>query len=388
MNPVVSEDGAGGALVVWFEDVALGPQLRATHVTGAGAIAPGWPSGGLAIAPYVNEYRAIPDGSGGAFVAWNAEQSYVVRLTGTGSVAPGWMANGTPLPLGAGYFSGPALASDGTGGVFVVQPWSDTTSTTHNAHITAFRFTGAGAIAPGWPPEGLTVRDSIDGFVDQPLVAASDITGGAVASWFEKRPTFSGDDRVFAFGFSHDAPVPVQVSLVSAEADPGVARLTWFDAAGSQAAATVYRREPTTEWSAIAVVRPDGTGRITYEDRDVSPAGRYGYRLGVLEGGVEEYLGEAWLDIPGASGIALEGAFPNPGPNLLSVALRLRDSSPAELTVFDPAGRRVASRSVGHLGQGRHVLALGEGADLKPGLYLIVLVQGGTRLTRRAAIVR
>jgi hypothetical protein len=183
--------------------------------------------------------------------------------------------------------------------------------------------------------------------------------------------------------------VPVQLALVDAEAEPGRVKLTWYAASGGGLTATVYRRTSDQGWTALAEIAADGAGQLSYEDRSVMPGTRYGYRLGVFENDVEEYLGEAWVDVPAMTALALAGARPNPATSELSVAFTLPDpASPARLEAFDLAGRRVAWRDVGPLGAGSHLVKLGEGADLGCGVYVIRLTRCERTLTTRAVIVR
>jgi hypothetical protein len=182
--------------------------------------------------------------------------------------------------------------------------------------------------------------------------------------------------------------VPTQLALVSAEAEPDRVRLTWYAAQGGAVRATVYRRTEATEWAAIGEVAADGTGQLVYEDRGVTPGVRYGYRLGVVEDGAETYLGEAWVDVPLAAGLALSGAHPNPATAELRVAFSLPDAAPARLEAFDLAGRRVAAQEVGAMGAGSHVVNLGEGARLGCGVYVVRLTQGERSLVTRAVVVR
>jgi hypothetical protein len=70
------------------------------------------------------------------------------------------------------------------------------------------------------------------------------------------------------------------------------------------------------------------------------------------------------------------------------VSFALADASPATIEVLDLAGRRVESREVGAFGAGPHELALGEGREWAPGVYLLRLSRAGTAVTRKLAIVR
>jgi len=185
-----------------------------------------------------------------------------------------------------------------------------------------------------------------------------------------------------------DAIVPVQLSLLSAQADPDRVRLIWYAADGGAVTATVYRRAPEEEWAALGQVSSDGTGRLVYEDRAVSPGARYGYRLGVVDQGRMVFAGETWVEVPRVAGLALEGVRPNPATTALAVTFSLPDAAPARLEAFDLAGRRVAAREVGPLGGGSHEVELGEGRALAPGIYLLRLTRGARVLKARAVIVR
>ena len=185
-----------------------------------------------------------------------------------------------------------------------------------------------------------------------------------------------------------DLSTPTLLSLVSAQAEPDRVRITWYAADGSNLTATVYRRTMSDDWNALGWISADGTGWIVYEDAEVLPGTRYGYRLGVPEGGRETFLGETWLDVPLAPEFALAGLRPHPGLGDLTVTFSLTDASPAWLEVLDIAGRAIAAREVGQLGRGNHVLSLAAGRTLAPGVYLLRLTRAGQSVTTRAVIAR
>src|SRR5438034_1093913 len=83
------------------------------------------------------------------------------------------------------------------------------------------------------------------------------------------------------------------------------------------------------------------SGMVTYEDAEVRPGSRYGYRLGVPSNGAERMLGEVWLSIPSIAELHLRGLVPNPAGAELAVAFSLASGAPATLELFDIAGRRV-----------------------------------------------
>ena len=185
-----------------------------------------------------------------------------------------------------------------------------------------------------------------------------------------------------------DQLVPTLASLVSANAGSDRVELSW-EISSSFERATVYRRIGGGPWTALDGVTPDGAGRVTYVDLDVIAGARYGYRLGLLEEGVEVFAGEVWVDVPETARFALRGMTPNPAPAGAGlVRFSLPDASPARLVLMDVSGRQVFSREVGSLGRGEHVVRVGGAEPLAPGLYLVRLTQGGRSLTAKAVTIR
>jgi hypothetical protein len=86
--------------------------------------------------------------------------------------------------------------------------------------------------------------------------------------------------------------------------------------------------------------------------------------------------------------LSLAGASPNPSENGIAVRFSLPGKDPATLELFDLGGRLVASREVGSLGAGEHLVSLSERLHLSAGVYLIRLTQAGRALTAKACVVR
>ena len=96
------------------------------------------------------------------------------------------------------------------------------------------------------------------------------------------------------------------------------------------------------------------------------------------------------MSVPASPSVAfaLDPIRPNPlrGGDL-TVSFTLANAAPALLEVLDIAGRRLATREVGSLDAGHHVLAIGEGLRLAPGIYLVRLKQGSSMRVTRAAVL-
>jgi hypothetical protein len=184
-----------------------------------------------------------------------------------------------------------------------------------------------------------------------------------------------------------NGPVATLAALVGVDAAPDRIRLTWYAAGNSGLVATLYRRTAGTDWDARAVVTADGTGYLRYEDDAVTSGTRYGYRLGVMDAGVEIFLGEAWATAEPLL-FALEGARPNPAAaGELTVLFSLSSAGSGRLDLIDIGGRRMVAREVGSLGPGSHAVNLSERGRIPPGIYLVRLTQGARSLTRRVAVL-
>jgi hypothetical protein len=181
-------------------------------------------------------------------------------------------------------------------------------------------------------------------------------------------------------------PVPALATLVSAEATGNVVRIAWLTGlVGSTV--TVDRSANGASWTSVGQIVPDGSGRLTFEDPDVTPGADYLYRLGFDRGGQTVYAGLVSVHVPVAASLSLAPGS-NPSHGQFSVSFSLPDARPARLELYDVSGRRVLTREVGNMGSGTHVLRLGETSALHSGVYWLRLVHPTKTLVARAALVR
>ncbi|MBI3802617.1 MAG: IPT/TIG domain-containing protein [Nitrospirae bacterium] len=128
--PQVVSDGAGGALITWQD----GTDINAQRVSGAGAAQ--WAPGGVVLSAAADAQsfpRIASDGTGGAIVTWSDRRSgthydlYIQRINSGGTVQ--WTADGVALSTAAndqssGAATAPAqIIPDGSGGAIVA--WQD-----------------------------------------------------------------------------------------------------------------------------------------------------------------------------------------------------------------------------------------------------------------------
>jgi hypothetical protein len=185
VSSVVS-DGAGGAIVAWYDGRVVSDDLYAQRVNASGAVQ--WTANGVAICTasgVQSQPLMIPDGGGGAIVVWQDGRSsgndiYTQRVNGAGTVL--WAANGVAVCTASGDQYWYKLATDGAGGVIVA--WSDSRSFT-SYDIYAQRVSVNGSVQ--WPANGVAVCTAANNQVSVDL--ASDGAGGAIIAWTDPRST-------------------------------------------------------------------------------------------------------------------------------------------------------------------------------------------------------
>jgi hypothetical protein len=186
---------------------------------------------------------------------------------------------------------------------------------------------------------------------------------------------------------SVDAPVATDLALVGAEIVAGHPSLTWYSADGANETVRLYRRVIPGDWARLQDLQADGTGMITYTDPDVQPGHSYEYRIGLLSGGQESFLGQVWVDVPATATFALRRASGMSDRGALRFVVSLPSSAPARLELMDVTGRRVAGQDVTALGSGEHEVVL-DASGTSQGVYWARLSQAGRMLSSRVVLVR
>jgi len=379
-SPKLVSDGAGGVYVTWVDLRDGISRIFSHHVLSNGALAGGIPVDGKPLIQNVIDDALVDtraDGQGGLFIVRATGESRLHRLDGSLNPAPGWPVDGLLLnsqPPGDGRVG---MLPDGAGGIYV--SFRNGFGNVAPQGLYAQHFAGDGSLAPGWTADGY--RLSGNGQMSQ--LVKSGI--GAIAVWGDTRPAARG---VYAQRLVTDGPVPAQLALVNASAMPDRVSLRWYSGGAANLAATVERSDGDGAWSSLADLTGDATGYIRYDDRDVAAGRRYGYRLTWLEGATRRTSEETWITVPVALGFAIESPRPNPASGAVSLAFTLRDGAATRLDVLDLSGRRVLGRDFSALGAGRHLVRLEEASSLAPGVYTLRLSQGAEARFARLCVVR
>ena len=188
------------------------------------------------------------------------------------------------------------------------------------------------------------------------------------------------------YRFTPDGSTPALAALIDVDALPDHVVLRWR--LGQSAVARLERSTATSSWLEVGQGHSDGTGDITFEDRDIEAGGHYAYRLSVWSETQWVVADEVQVDVPTGLALSLAGLRPNPANGkALTIHFSLGSSEPARLEMFDLAGRLVHAREVGSLGPGQHVVHLRDGARVPPGIYMLRLVQGEEIRRARAVVL-
>jgi hypothetical protein len=189
LAPRVIADGFGGMIVTWDDYRDFNADIYAQRLNAAGVAQ--WSAGGVPLCQEgAEQYGAQPvtDGSGGALVPWSDYRGgsgdlYLQRVTGAGAIASGWPISGLGVCILGGDQFDPVAAPDGLGGVILA--WSDARPGAATIDIYAQRITGAGAVAAGWVANGVVVCDALNS-QNRPSVGSSG-TGEALVAWHDER---------------------------------------------------------------------------------------------------------------------------------------------------------------------------------------------------------
>jgi hypothetical protein len=190
-EPVISSDGAGGAIIAWRDQRAMPYSIYAQRVDRNQTAR--WNTNGNIINDplfFAGQHTIMPDGHGGVFAAWIEKLGSTYFMTAQRMSAEGdtlWGTGGRKIHAMDWNFDKPVLVPDDADGVIVV--WSD--DRVGNQNVYAQRLNNAGD--DYWQDGGKVLSAAFD---DQGGVsAATDGDGGAIACYHDNR---TGVQELFA----------------------------------------------------------------------------------------------------------------------------------------------------------------------------------------------
>ena len=200
-TPAIVSDAAGGAIIAWNDGRTSTTAIYAQRVLASGVVSPAWTANGIPVATpagAAQNVRLVTDGLGGAIAAWEDYRSgatrdvyaqHIVSSAGLGAVDPYWPANGRALCTAANEQYAVDAVPDGGGGALVA--WQDMRSGS-SVNIYAGHVLAGGATDPAWPANGLAVCTDVTG-QSSPSIC-SDGSGGAIVAWIDQRAGLGASD--------------------------------------------------------------------------------------------------------------------------------------------------------------------------------------------------
>ena len=175
-------DGSGGAIIIW-EDYSAEDTVSvfAQKVNTSGLVQ--WTAGGVALSKGLN-FRTVPDGAGGAIIAFcrineAGSDIYAQRVAASGGIP--WGSEGVTICSADGNQANVCIATDNTGGAII--SWTDPRDGME-AHIYAQRIDASGIVQ--WATDGVVICEFNYPFQYSPEIV-SDSAEGAIITWADYR---------------------------------------------------------------------------------------------------------------------------------------------------------------------------------------------------------
>jgi len=348
-RPQIISNGAGGAIVTWMDFRSGNWGIYVQRVNASGAVQ--WTTDGVPMGP--GWYPTITsDGAGGAIVTWagNLNRNYAQRVDASGAVQ--WTTGGVGLCTATGLQYSPMITSDGAGGAIVA--WMDDRNGTYD--IYAQRVDVSGGIL--WRTDGVAICTATGH--QWPGAIISDGAGGAIATWTDYR---SGASDIYA-------------QKVNAS---GTVR--WTTDGGALCTAMGSQMYPT--------ITSDGWGGaiVTWQDSR-SGSNSHIYALRVDANGFALLTGTDAPAVP----IELQQNYPNPFNPTTTMTYSVPERCNVALKIYDVSGKCVARLVDKEQEKGSYTVAWNgkdeTGSSVASGIYLYRLSAGNQTIARKMVLLR
>lgn len=188
--PSIVSDGEGGAIITWNDNRnGSNYDIYAQRIDATGTVR--WAAEGLAVCTEKSDQfstSSVSDGSGGVIITWydnrNGNGDNVYAQRINASGAAQWTADGVAVCTATNSQNNPIIISDGSGGAIIT--WNDGRNPT-GADIYAQRINATGAVQ--WTTDGVAICTAANAQFSPTMI--SDQSGGAILTWNDKR---SGND--------------------------------------------------------------------------------------------------------------------------------------------------------------------------------------------------
>lgn len=390
--PQIVEDGVGGAFLAWNDRRSPGYGLYAQRLDSSGQAL--WDMHGNVLCTAFSEKtypKIVTDAAGGVIVAWLDNRGYnkdiyAQRISADGDTL--WPAAGAPICTEGTYQREVAVIPDGEGGAIVA--WEDIRL--GGTAVYAQRVDATGAVL--WEEDGVLVGHSETCDYVHPRLA-SDGRAGAVVTWRDN--SLSSDygyiyaQRVTAGGEVVATELKWHDAVLNGSSVTVVWELSAIDDSARFAVLRSHGAGGTPEQLPADGIERDGP-LFRFTDRGSNPGETYRYRVDILEGSTRRTLFETeWVTVPPVP-LVLHQNHPNPFNPSTVITYELPERCRAVLTVFTVRGRPVARLVDRDQEHGRHEVRW-DGRDcrgnmLPSGVYWYRLSAGKAAVSKKMALIR
>ena len=199
-TPVITSDGAGGAIIAWIDYRDLTNSYIYTQRLNASGVAQ-WTTDGVRIcnnAANENNPAITSDAAGGAIIAFYDDRDhpvygqgtgiYAQRINGSGAIQ--WGINAVEVCNEINYQVDPSIIQDGSGGAIIA--WDDQRSGLTKTYMQ--KINSAGGLV--WATGGIAVAPAVTTQEVKDGKLTIDGSGGAIITWDDFRN--NNDNKVYA----------------------------------------------------------------------------------------------------------------------------------------------------------------------------------------------
>ena len=181
-NEIIA-DGSGGAIIVW-QDYRSGTwQIYAQRIDSAGAVQ--WAADGVLVSTTAASFQYVPrpvaDNAGGAIVAWKSSSGNIYAQRIDESGVLQWGSAGMVVSAANGDQTLPQMTTDGNGGAIIT--WEDCRVGSAIRDIYAQRVNASGTVQ--WTTDGVPVSTAAYSQYEPQI--KPDGKGGAIITWYDYR---------------------------------------------------------------------------------------------------------------------------------------------------------------------------------------------------------
>ena len=312
-------DGAGGAIIAWWDFRNGGGDAFVQRISAAGAVQ--WTAGGVLLAANGRAPAIVTDGAGGAIVAWQDYRSgfysdvYAQRISAGGLAQ--WATNGVAISAADANQGPPSVVADGAGGAVVA--WADSRTSAY-WDIYAQKVSSSGVVQ--WTVDGVALCTA-SGQQYYPVMAA-DGAGGGIVAWEDARNGSSLDiyaQRISTNGVVQWTTDGVEIcTFEGAQASAAIAA----DGAGGAAIAWVDGRAGTADDIYIQKISAGGAIQWPVNGGAVCTAANYQGVPDIVANGTGDVI-VTWIDLRNgnvdiyAHGFDSQGSSLYPMPRITSI---------------------------------------------------------------------